>query len=95
MFDDDRLFRVLYHLANEPRDFLVAQDALAIMRSCINQIEDLEFSLNDIISRRDQLGPEFIESYQEHESCVQKLETLRNNRPELLERLIPLRAQAG
>ena len=95
MFDNDRLFRVMYYLVKEPKDFLVAQDALITLRSCINQIENVDFFLNDMIARRDRLGSEFIESYRQHQTCVEKLECLQRRRQELLDLLIPLRTQAG
>lgn len=95
MFDIDRLFKVLYHLHREPRDFLVAQDALAAIRGCMQQIEDVDHAIIELENQRDKLDPNCVDAISEYQECIEKMQYVKSRKSFLLDLMTPLRIEAG
>jgi hypothetical protein len=97
MFDVERLFTILYELAHEKNDFLLAQDALAVLRGCIQQLEELNHTIADLCSQLEALNPsdDQSDSIELHQLCIRKVESTLAKRPTLVGILAPLRSEAG
>lgn len=94
MFDRDRLFKVLYHFSIELNNFLIAQDAYEVIRSCINQIKDVDLAILEMEERLNILSDEFEVEKEEINCCLDKLQEVKSNVDLWCSFLIPLLEKA-
>jgi signal transduction histidine kinase len=89
MFDRDRLFRVLYYLSIEENPFLIAQDGYETLRSCINQIKDVDLAISEMEERNELIDKEIIADPEGKE--VNTFQHERNQITTCLEKLFEVR----